>query len=390
MGSISPRVASELADLVYQIKSPDSFGNYRVNLANLDVNRYFNFDFSSGPVHGRTGGLFGIYKKTTGFAIIGQGKNQNENDYVVAVRGTSSKQDWLTNFNVGFSPASNNSSVHAGFNRTFESMKPVLNKQLSSHLRKKSQGVVHCVGHSLGGALASLIAVWIKAEYRRPVNLYTFGAPRVGLEGFASKSSAGIEQIYRCTHGADVVPKVPLWPFIHAPNHGGSEFRLDSSEGINIEAHLMGVDHVPGYRNTANSNDWDKLYRKSSDYLSQPVRLSYQRRHQASFSAYWADRLNAALVTLLKDAGYYTAVVAQATVGTSLTFYDMLARTLEQVANASNRFAEQTAGLLGHMLVFAGKVGVKVGELSYAFIRWVFDRTVGALYRAVRQALDAV
>ena len=146
----------------------------------------------------------------------------------------------------------------------------------------------------------------------------------------------------------------------------------------------------PGYRNTAKGDDWGALQRRSNGFLHKPVRLRYESRHHASFTGYWADQLNAALVTLLKDSGYYTAVLAQAAIGTTLTFYDMVARTLEQVAQASAKFAQQTKGLLGHMLVFAGYASTAVVELSYQFIRWVFEKTMGALYRSVRQALDRV
>ncbi len=209
----------------------------------------------------------------------------------------------------------------------------------------------------------------------------------MGLSGFARKTSFGVDRIYRCTHGADPVPKVPLWPFIHAPLDG-SEYRLDNDRGISIAAHSMNRNSTPGYRNTANSDDGQTLQKMSQGFLNSPVRLSYQNRHQASFSGYWADKISAALITLLKDAGYYSAIIAQAGIGTTLTFYDLVARTLEDIAKASTRFAEQTAGLLGHMLVFAGKVAVQVVNLTYQFIKWVFDQTTSELYRSVKQALD--
>ncbi|TVP61781.1 MAG: lipase family protein, partial [Halomonadaceae bacterium] len=130
------------------------------------------------------------------------------------------------------------------------------------------------------------------------------------------------------------------------------------------------------------------LQRNANEFLSNPVRLSYEQRHQASFSGYWADKLSSALITLLKDAGYYSAVLAQAVIGTQLTFYDLVARTLADVVKASSRLAEQTRGLLGHMLVFAGESAVTVAQMSYRFIRWVFDKLLTALYRSARQASD--
>ncbi len=387
MATLSPRIASELAELVYQIREANFAGNYRLATADMIVDSVFDFDLSRGPIHGVSGGFWGLYQKTSGFALVGTGKNTFKSDHVIALRGTHSGQDWLTNGNVGVSVGYNDSTVHAGFNDTFESMKPALERILTPRIRNTGYGTVHCVGHSLGGALATLTAEWVRIRYSRPVKLYTFGAPRAGLNGFAEKSTFGCEKIYRCTHGADPVPKVPLWPFVHAPTNG-TEFRLDGGQGISIGAHSMSSLATPGYRNTAKCGDWDALQRSSNSFLNHPVRLKYEDRHQASFTAFWADKISAALITLLKDAGYYHAILAQAGIGTTLTFYDLVARTLEDVAKASVRFAEQTAGLLGHMLVFAGQLAARVVNLTYQFIKWVFDQTTDVLYRAVKQALN--
>ena len=387
MGTLSPRTASELADLVYQVQTVPPSGVYRLITDGMEVDKFVDFDLSKGPIQGVTGGFFGLFTKSSGFALVGNGKSSLKNDHVIAIRGTVTGQDWLSNGNIGMTVGYGGSTVHSGFNATFESMKPALDRLLTPRLRTTSFGTVHCVGHSLGGALATLTAEWVRIRYSRPVKLYTFGAPRVGLNTFAVNSTVGCEKIYRCTHGADPVPLVALWPFVHAPNNG-SEFRLDGGQGISVAAHSMTEEATPGYRNTARGNDWDALQKSSDSFINRPVRLKYEDRHQANFSARWADKISAALITLLKDAGYYHAVLAQAGIGTTLTFYDLIARTLEDVAKASVRFAEQTTGLLGHMLVFAGKVAVEVISLTYQFIKWVFDETTDVLYRAVKQALN--
>lgn len=387
MPSISPRIAAELADVVYGIIKPRS-GNYTFGRSR-ELDQHFDFDLSNGPIQGASGGFLGFFEKISGFALVGYGKGRYLGDHVIAIRGTQTGQDWLTNGNVGLATGHGGSSVHSGFNQTFESMSPSFEKILTPRLTSSARGTVHCVGHSLGGALASLTADWIKTRYRREANLYTFGAPRVGLNGYATNATFSVAKMFRCTHGADPVPNVPLWPFIHAPNCG-TEYRLDQGQGISVAAHSMKVEATPGYRNTANRDDWKSLQKSSLDFLSRPVRLKYENRHQASFTGYWAEQINAALVTLLKDSGHYTAIVAQAGIGTALTFYDLVARTLEQVAKASASFAEQTAGLLGHMLVFAGQVATAVVNLTYQFIRWVFGKTINALYRSVKQALDRI
>lgn len=386
MQAISPKIAAELANIVYGIQASSSSGIYDLNFSPRLLSG-FDFDVSSGRVEAKTGGVFGLWQKASGFALVGHGKNQFAGHHVIAVRGTKTSHDWLTNGNVGLSVSRGGTHVHSGFNQAFESMRPALSRLLAPHLSAGRVHGVHCVGHSLGGALASLTGDWIRAEYRKAVKVYTFGAPRVGMRGFSTKFSMSTEGLYRCTHGADPVPSVPLWPFVHAPVNG-FEYRLDRGTGISVDAHGMGPNSRPGYVNTANSSEWTSLHQCALDYLSMPIRLEYQRRHEASFTTQWAEKISAALITLLKDAGYYSAVMAQATISSSLTFYDLLARTLEQVAAASSRFAEQTRGLLGHMLAFARVAVTAVVDLTFRFIRWVFDQTAGALYRSVRQAIE--
>lgn len=387
MKPVTPRMASEFADLVYQVRQPNSAGKFRLETRGLTLSRSFDIDLSSGPVVGQSGGVFGLFRRASGFAMVADGKNDFAGHHVIAVRGTKGSHDWLTNTNVGLSSSTGGAFVHAGFNETFESMRPGLEALLTPRLSHGPVAGIHCIGHSLGGALASLVSDWIHKRYRRDASLYTFGAPRVGMKGFATKSSFEVHKLYRCTHGADPVPAVPLWPFMHAPVNG-IEYRLDMGSGLSPSAHGMGEDAVPGYRNTAKKGDWNQLHQNSSEYLNNPVRLNYERRHEAHFSTYWAERLSSALITLLKDAGYYSAVLAQAAISTTLTFYDLLAHTLEDIAKASTEFAEQTRGLLGHMLAFARAAVTTVIDLSFRFIRWVFERTAGALYEAVRQAVD--
>lgn len=386
MKSITPRMASELAELVYEIRQPVASGVYDVPMSSSLLSS-FDLDLGGNRVVGQSGGFLGLFEKTSGFAFVGHGKREYSGHYVIAFRGTKTGHDWLTNGNVGYSSSVSGSLVHSGFNETFESMKSGLSRLLTPKFSVGHVEGIHCVGHSLGGALASLTADWIKQYYRKPVKLYSFGAPRVGLEGFATKFTHAADAHYRCTHGADPVPNVPLWPFIHAPVNG-QEYRLDTGSGISVAAHGMGKRDNPGYRNTADTDNWGMLHQNSMNYLNQTVRLDYDRRNEATFSGYWAEKISAALITLLKDAGYYSAVLAQAAVSSTLTFYDLLARTLEQIADASQTLAEQTRGLLGHMLAFAKAAVTTVVDLTFSFIRWVFDKTAAALYAEVRQAIE--
>lgn len=382
MNTLSPRLASLIAEGVYNVRDVSSEHSSSVRL-DLEIRRNFNFS-SNSVLQGKSGGW--LFQKTTGFVLIGEGKGQYEGDKLIAVRGTASLADAITDGNIGLSTSVSGSSVHNGFNRSFESFRPALQSFVE---RSSGKGTFHCVGHSLGGALASLVADWISSSYGRATHLYTFGSPRVGQRNFAVGTTNRVSKIYRCTHGADPVTVVPLWPFLHAP-YKGLEYRLDGASGINVEAHKMGVSATPGYLNTANHPSWEPLANQAFDFLNQPVRLRFENSHQASFSTYWADRLSAALITLLKDAGYYSAVVAQQALMAGFTFYDLLARSLEKIAQTGVHFAEQLKGLLGHMLSFAGQVFSTIGELTFKFIRWVFEVTIRRLYRTARSALSSL
>lgn len=380
MTTLSPRLASELANFAYFIRE----SNRRIEPLPY-IQKHFE---TLNRATSRTGGY--IFNKETGFAALGYGKGRYKGDAIIAIRGTemTSGHDWGTNAQIGLRGCDNGQTVHAGFQRTFSSLRPQLKKFLDEWRQRSNSGSVHCIGHSLGGALATLTADWVATNsYASNVNLYTFGAPRVGLSGFAIANTSRVSNIYRCTHGADVVPKVPLWPFVHSP-YKGFEFRLDGGHGIRPSAHGMDPDSgaIPGYLATAKKEDWATLQTTASDYLH-PVRLDYDKRNQASYNNYWADRLSAALLTLLKDAGYYTAVAAQAGISSGATLYDFIAQTLVKITEAGNTAASQVKGLLGHMLVFAGAASSVVKDLTYTTIRGIFNKMLNRLYRGVTEAI---
>ncbi|MFS2264478.1 lipase family protein [Vibrio vulnificus] len=363
---------------------------------------YFSKHFSfaeENSLSGKTGGIPllenvpilrkaipGAMRTSETFAVIGIGKGVYQDELVVSIRGTQNANDWITNFNIGYKGAPNGSIAHAGFINSFNSIKNQLHQHLSKNRTPKK---IHCVGHSLGGALASLCADWLKSEYTCRVNLYTFGAPRVGLEQYAIKSGNRADKIFRCTHGGDPVPMIPLWPFVHAP-YQGQEYRLDSSTKVCISAHAMSADGNPGYLNTASAEEWGALKTRANQYLHTPVRLKFEHRNQASFSEYWANKISAALITLLKDTLLLATVTAQAAISSGLTFYDLLSRHLEKVAKASKVREIQVRGLLGHMLVFAGKPVIAIEDMTASFIRKVFETVIGKLYRVAKQAILAV
>ncbi|MDP4536680.1 lipase family protein [Alkalimonas collagenimarina] len=382
MLTLTPTIAVRLAQEPYEARKIASGRGYTVKSDVLSD----NFDFTgSGVIHAVSGSIIStLFNRTSGFVVVGKGKGRFTGDVALGIRGTKmlSGRDWFSNLNAGIGIADNQSRVHSGFQKVFNSMRPALERQLAPLLRNNSKGLVHCAGHSLGGGLAHLAAIWIKQHFGNRVALYTFGAPRVGLNDFALKSTGSIDKIYRCVHGDDPVPMVPVWPFFHAPLNGSSVL-LTSATGINPFSHSMMTN--PGYVTTARGQ-WEDLQRRGDTIKA--VRLTYERRFECSFSNHWQEKLMHALITLLRDAGVLAGVSAQVFSSGIMTFYDHLAATVEKVVLMSPQLEAQVMGLLGHMLVFAGKLAVTVTELSARFIRWVFKVTLEAMYSTARRAVD--
>ncbi|NMT19025.1 lipase family protein, partial [Vibrio parahaemolyticus] len=82
---------------------------------------------------------------------------------------TQNANDWVTNLNVGLKGSPNGSIAHAGFINSFSSIKPSIKQYLQQCQNLPNR--IHCVGHSLGGALASLCSDWLREEYSLRVNL---------------------------------------------------------------------------------------------------------------------------------------------------------------------------------------------------------------------------
>ena len=137
---------------------------------------------------------------------------------MIAVRGTDEWEEWFNNFFVG--PRHNlydlvadkSIHVHAGFeSRTYRLLEKLNDTFAQESLISKAttKKRVLLTGHSVGGAVAALIAFWTTAKYRLPTTLYGFGTPRVGDETLYNELDrlCGTAVFYE--HLMDVVPYFP-------------------------------------------------------------------------------------------------------------------------------------------------------------------------------------
>lgn len=135
---------------------------------------------------------------------------ESDRDIVVAFRGTSSTDDWISDAIASQEPyrwAKGYGMAHRGFSQIYASARERLLGILD---RLPADKRLFIVGHSLGGALATLCAPDVAAhsKYRAP-KLYTYGAPRAGDPTFAKATAAGLPAGCRIYNVYDTVPHLP-------------------------------------------------------------------------------------------------------------------------------------------------------------------------------------
>ena len=134
-----------------------------------------------------------------------------QNMVIVAFRGTVSVGNALTDAETalirhGLFPG----LVHYGFCRAVETVYPTVRTLLRNFPREMR---IWVTGHSLGGAMASLVAHRLAADGYPVRASYTFGSPRAGDRKFRAAYRL---PNYRFVNDNDLVPHLPLrWCYSH-------------------------------------------------------------------------------------------------------------------------------------------------------------------------------
>lgn len=198
MGSLSPQLVSFLAKDIYTVQS-----GRRIAIEEfLDRPEFSKSANTSSHLKADVGSR--LVNTKDGFGMCVRGGKGHEKDIFLIFRGSTTANmgaDWISNARIGVERSNTGLLVHIGFNSIFSSMKNSIQEFLNAH--SDATGTVHCIGHSLGGAIATLTADWVSAKGRN-VKLYTVAAPKAGLEFFADRltnklQAKNIYRIYRAT-----------------------------------------------------------------------------------------------------------------------------------------------------------------------------------------------
>ncbi len=375
MSSLSPKQAASVAFHVYYAKDMGS-GEVLQDRASAEGLGGL-FDFKSAQQSAGTSGA--IIRKSTGFTYGAEGLGTRQGEVLLAFRGTDITQDWLTDANCGLQQGPSAWPVHAGFNETFKSFRDDLDR----FMRGRKPTTIHCVGHSLGGALASLAADHLSQAGVGGVKLYTFGAPRVGVAGFARNltSKLGVENIHRVYHLADPVSMIPIFPFAHAPDDG-PVCQLPWGSSFAFDAHKMG-----NYRTSIGDASWSGLRRVQQTTLERDVQAWLKNANGSvlMLSATSLMMISKAMQYLIAKA---VGVAAGTVVTAGMTVLDQIAGLLITGANACKAIGDSLSSLIVQIFRFLGRPLPSAANLTVAFLRWVLELLSTTVINLARRAID--
>lgn len=382
MTQLTPSLAAAAATGVYGLRTTDMAG-LAARGRTLGIEQHFDIT-ANAPISGRSG--IAMFRSTSGFGYVARGKSTSPyaGDLLLVTRGThkTSAHDWLTNLTIAMEFGPGGALVHAGFNRLRKTMLSQVNQALqdAGPFRR-----IHIVGHSLGGALATLNAADIVSRGVRSVSVYTFGAPRVGNYAFVSwlEGKIGGENIRRVFHPADPVPMIPLFPFFHAPK--GDAFALANTDGaiLNPSYHGMAESYNPGVA----GHDWSTL---STVGREPDSGIKLQRWLASGGVSNGVIMGSARLLGLIGDAlAWILKRALQVIVGSVLTvgatLLDRIAAVLEAGAEASVELSRYVGTLVNAIFRYLGRAAMAVKDMTRAFLRWVLE----LLFRSVATVATA-
>ena len=152
---------------------------------------------------------------------------EDASDIIIVCRGTQPKQwsDISADLSINrVTPYNGSGKVHVGFKSYADKLWDPLVHAIST-TKNAERKVLWITGHSLGAAMATLIArrCAIEDTLQTPRALFTYGSPRVGDKTYVAELDKLVPH-HRWVNSGDIVTKVPLPPFYA---HSGTMHHID-------------------------------------------------------------------------------------------------------------------------------------------------------------------
>lgn len=336
---------------------------------------------------------------SSGFGFMAQLNGGRSREIVIATRGTATWADAGTDINAIPTPGPTGHAIHKGFGTTFKSYVQQLNEFIKQQNLGFKPTAVHCMGHSLGGALANLNAAAC-AELGLNSYLYTVAAPRVGMVPYAEHLSRkmNVAHVYRVANEADIVTMVPCYPFVHSPYVHGTYLLEGGMLKVNPMQHML----ANGYGSMVNSS-WkqmqsltqakqqqleNSLYPANNKEAGQFEQLA--RMPGAMFSGRLLKLINKAIHDMLSRLGAQSLLSVGHYRTGAFTVLDQMAEILARYAQASHKQAKEVAGMLNAIMAYLGRSTHALADASVVTIRWVFNLLHLSVNTMAKQAIQLV
>jgi pimeloyl-ACP methyl ester carboxylesterase len=378
---LEPSEAIQLAIDAYQFKDASMS-----ELSRLDLTLPKSFTVGVGMT-GASGLGFGTL---SGFGFVANGGEQRKKEAIVAIRGTDGAADWLTDAIIGLGvPGPTGTMVHTGFNRTWRTLQAQVDRALPP--ASLAGMTVHCVGHSLGGALASLAADHLKRGGATTVKLYTFGSPRVGMIDFTKSLTHRVtaDNIFRVYHPADPVPMVPVFPFTHLPaGRNGYALKCEANDRIRISAHYK----MESYKTLVGKMTYDAMRNNGAQTLTDRQIEAWVRRVRAggwvqNYGARTMEMIGVALDWVLRKILEGAMIGLQPYLAAGVGLLDALAYVLSMGVTLVKDVSWYVEGIMMAILKFIGRTVAKGVPLTLQFIRWALERMLREISAMARAAI---
>lgn len=314
------------------------------------------------------------------FGYVARG---GDNEAIVVLRGTDTSTDWLANTNVTLARGPSGHSVHMGFLQTFESLRDGILDGIGD------AKTVHCVGHSLGGALATVTADYLSVKRSREVKLYTFGAPRSGALGQPRHLTGkpNVTGIHRIFHTADPVPMLPIFPFGHVPSNGPGYAIPWPGTAFGIAPHKM-----EGYIRDIGTKSWPGLANLGrAPSLQEAIEPWLQAVGEGRAVRYLGTTALSMIrrgIEWLVIKVIFGGISLAAAVG--MTALDRLAWILSTGAAKVVQAGVWTANLLTAILRWVGRAVHGAVDVTFAFVRWVLEIFFSTISNVAMRALSTL
>jgi predicted lipase len=172
---------------------------------------------------------------------------QKDGISIIVIRGTANDANVLSDVDVRLvSDVRTGIRLHKGFRDASLGVMEIIDRD---HTIEHS---VHVTGHSLGGAVAQIIGMWLHKRGNN-VQVYSYGSPKVSDQVL----SDGQPTHWRVVRRSDPIPFTPPWPYAHTGLFIDSQTLDWGSDNDNgLISQTDGLDHaIAKYVETLKAND---------------------------------------------------------------------------------------------------------------------------------------